>query len=213
MSLLKLLSAGKSLDGSKPTTSPYRMRTGNLLPKFGSTKNPFAPGKTESQSKPAGQMETDPLFDDEPVTVKSPKSKVPAKKETKAAAPEKKAVSQTVTAAPAPAATPAPKQGKRGGLSGLVKKLNPLVYLPKRQPGGRPARHKAARAAVQGELSLERVRVLRNELNDSDLEFVTAKPAGAGTGGAILRPLPEPRLTAWGRLTSRMLGAVETQVQ
>src|SRR4051812_1463310 len=43
MSVLRLLATGKSLVGMKDQSSPYRMRTANLLPKFESTKNPFAP--------------------------------------------------------------------------------------------------------------------------------------------------------------------------
>lgn len=214
MSLLKLLSAAKSLDGSKPTVSPYRMRTPNLLPKFGSSKkNPFARSKGESpgsDSKPAGQMETDSLFDDEPATVKPPAPKASAKKAPKPAAPEQKSAPQPIIAAPSPSPTPAAKPAKPGALSGLLKRLNPLTYLPKRQPGGRP---RVARTAVQGELSLERVRVLRNELNDSDLEFVTAKPAPTATSGTILPARPRQRLITWGRLTSRVLNGVETQVQ
>src|SRR5215470_13554521 len=41
MSLVRLLKAGKSLTDLKNSTSQYRMRSRFLLPKFGSTKNPF----------------------------------------------------------------------------------------------------------------------------------------------------------------------------
>jgi hypothetical protein len=217
MSLLKLLSAGKSLDGKKPTASPYRMRTANLLPKFGSAKNPFAPApKSEPSTPEAGKsaagLETGSLFETEPKAVSAPVRKEPAPKEPElAVAPEKRTEPKPVTAAPV---APAAKEAKPGALAGLVKKLNLLAYLPKRQPGARANRPKTARIAVQGELSLERVRVLRNELNDSDLEFVPVKPAvNMGTAGTMLPAAPRPRLTTWGRLTSRLAGVAETQTQ
>ena len=42
MSLVRLLTAGRSLIGIKDSTSRYQMRSRHLLPKFGAEKNPFA---------------------------------------------------------------------------------------------------------------------------------------------------------------------------
>src|SRR5689334_14825542 len=51
MSLMRLLTAGKCFDGIGDSgAGRYRMRTPNLLPKFGSDKNPFAK-KTSSAAK------------------------------------------------------------------------------------------------------------------------------------------------------------------
>ena len=73
MSLLKLLSAAKSLDGSKPMPSPYRMKGPGFLPKFGSSKNPFArPPKNDSVKPAPTQMETDSLFESEPKEAPAP---------------------------------------------------------------------------------------------------------------------------------------------
>jgi len=220
MSLLKLLSAGKSLDGTKPAASPYRMRAANLLPKFGSAKNPFARTPKSEPTKPeAGkgstELETGSLFEAEPKAVSAPVRKEPVLKEPEPVViPEKKTEPKPVAAVPATPAVPVAKRAKSGALSGLVKRFNPLNLLPKRQPSAPAGRPKTARTVVQGELSLERVRVLRNELNDSDLEFVTAKPAvNMGTAGTMLPAAQRPRLTTWGRLTSRLAGAVETQTQ
>ncbi len=208
MSLLKLLSTGKSLVGLKNTASPYRMRAGNLLPKFGSPKNPFQSSSRTDAKTPASnaptQMEADSLFDSKP-KAELPRS-VPVPKETKPATPALKF--EPKPASPAPAAQSAKP---RGSLAGWIKKFNPLAHLPKRQPRGGTVKPKAARAVVQGELSLEKVRPIRNELNDSDLEIITVKPAPTGTGGSILPSLPRPRLTTWGRLTSRALTPAETQ--
>jgi hypothetical protein len=51
MSLVRLLAAGKSLVGLQDMESRYRMRRRNLLPKFGSSKNPFL-ARTEAPSLP-----------------------------------------------------------------------------------------------------------------------------------------------------------------
>ena len=42
MSLGKLLTSGKSLVGLQNAEGRYEMRAQNLLPKFGSEKNPFS---------------------------------------------------------------------------------------------------------------------------------------------------------------------------
>ncbi len=92
MSLLRLLSAGKSLMGVKDADSPYRMTTQNLLPKFGSAKNPFAltpkpepppylpdpvpaPASESPSSEPA-PLETIPLFETQ-ITQPAPRAWVP----------------------------------------------------------------------------------------------------------------------------------------
>src|ERR1700756_3767807 len=80
MSLLKLLSAAKSLDGSKPMPSPYKMKSARFLPKFGSAKNPFARAKTDAAKPASGRMETDSLFGDEPKTAPAAASPKPAAK-------------------------------------------------------------------------------------------------------------------------------------
>jgi hypothetical protein len=217
MSLLKLLSAGKSLDGSKPMPSPYRMKSANFLPKFGSKKNPFAQAPKAEPAKPGNKpAETGSLFESEPASPLAPFRKAPPAKEVKPAAaamPEAPAAPETKSEPKPASAVPLAKEKKPRMLPGIIKKFNPLAYLPKRQPGARAARPKVAKTAVQGELSLERVRVLRNELNDSDIEFVTAKAANTGTAGTTLPAMRRPKLTTWGRLTSRMMGGVETQVQ
>ena len=218
MSLLKLLSAAKSLDGSKPMPSPYKMKSARFLPKFGSPKNPFARAKTDAAKPTSGRMETEPLFGDEPKVAPAtpspkPAAKAPVVKEaTPIAEPEKKIEVKPASAAPV-AAAPTAKTPKAAALAEFIKKLNPLKHLPKRRPETRPVRPKVARAA-QGELSLEKVRVLRNELNDSDLEFVaTPKLVSTGAGGSVLPASQRTRFATWGRLTSRVIGAVETQTQ
>src|SRR6185312_12504505 len=57
-----------------------------------------------------------------------------------------------------------------------MKKLNPLKYLPTPKPTARHVlRAKVARTPVQAELSLEKVKVVRNDLSDTDLEIMAPK--------------------------------------
>ncbi len=223
MSLLKLLSAAKSLDGSKPMPSPYRMKSSRFLPKFGSSKNPFARTAKSDPAKPAAtQLEAESLLESEPKKTQAPLQKAPVVKEAKPVVePAKKVEVKPASVAPVPPVPPVPpaaptvptaKKDKSGSFGGWLKKLNPLAHLPKRQPGARSVKPKAARTAVQGELSLEKVRVIRNDLSDCDLEFVTTKTVvSTGTAGTVLPEKARPGLTTWGRLTSRVIGSVETQ--
>lgn len=167
MSLGKLLTTGKSLvglhDGSR-----YKMRNG-ALPKFNSKKNPFA------QKAPTQQTFT-------------PMEEAAAKlKETKRL--------PAVAVEPTPA-TKQPAAAKSefmakilGMLRSTLAKLNPLTWLPKRKP----AEPKSAiprfdkPGVVQGELSLDNIKVVRNDLSDADVEVVPMKsrPAVNATRAAI----------------------------
>jgi hypothetical protein len=71
----------------------------------------------------------------------------------------------------------------------------------------------ATKPLVQGELSLESIKVVRNDLSDSDLEIV---PAGQPKAKKIEAPAlaapvkAEPALTRWDRVSSRLFGAGKT---
>ncbi|HEX4342924.1 MAG TPA: hypothetical protein VH255_06015 [Verrucomicrobiae bacterium] len=56
-----------------------------------------------------------------------------------------------------------------------VPKLNPAAWIPKRKSQGIPVVARAESGPVQAELSLEKVRVIRNDLSDADLEIVAMK--------------------------------------
>src|SRR5467141_2933232 len=53
MSLVRLLTTGKSLVGMQDNLSRYRLTKQRLLPKFNSKKNPFAPPIKAEPAKPA----------------------------------------------------------------------------------------------------------------------------------------------------------------
>ncbi|HZQ46255.1 MAG TPA: hypothetical protein VFC07_04525, partial [Verrucomicrobiae bacterium] len=212
MSLLRLLAAGRSLIGMRETVSPYRMRTANLLPKFGSPKNPFmcAPKTEPANPEPAAatpatpavpaaavkpataktepaKMETISLFDAKPVA--SPMPAKVAEAPSLTGQPVKPELVQTQPAAAAkvaPARKPLPLP-----LAEWVKKLNPLQYLTARAPDAKKSiRSKGARTPVQAELSLEKVKVVRNDLSDTDLAVIPAKPAAVpNAAGPMIQPM------------------------
>jgi hypothetical protein len=97
----------------------------------------------------------------------------------------------------------------RPPLGAWVGKLNPLAYLPSKGPGAKPGR--SERPPVQAELSLERVKVVRNDLSEADLEVVPARPRPAEPGPLrVLQPAAVQMPTAWNRISSRFFGAEHT---
>jgi hypothetical protein len=188
MSLLRLLTTGKSLEGLKDSEIRYRVTSQRLLPKFGSAKNPFcAPDK----SKPARQL---------------------ACKAAEAASAPPQQGAAGVAAAAHPAALVRPN---RAGMTGALRSraaelrnkwVGTLSGLLSR-PGSKPvklAMSRPPKLPVQGELSLDKIRVVRNDLSDADLEVVPAKRAAAPEGVRPVLPAAEKTAgggKAWGRLS------------
>ena len=157
MSLLKLLTSGKSLVGLRDSASRYRMSNQKLLPKFGSGKNPFqrspngelAPAVVESSGVEAQttlSTEKDRGQDKEKTGGESLLRLGTSKCRNLAAALQSRWASQLTALLSRPAARPA--------------KVAVRVF-------GKPP--------VQGELSLDRIKVVRNDLSDADLEVVAVK--------------------------------------
>lgn len=234
MNFLRLFAAGKGLIGMRNSTSPYRMKRGAGLPKFGSPKNPFAPPpfteplnaspcKPEAEKESAvgretAVMETERLFKaatPEPVAKPQEPAPVRAAKSAKSNLPPIQPAQPELRPAAPASSKPEPKRTPAGAWLKKVKKLNPLALLPTRQKSGSVARSHALRPAVQGELSLDKVKVVRNDLSDTDLEIVPARNAmktqsGQPAAGAVMALDEE---TAWNRLTARFFRAEETQVR
>jgi hypothetical protein len=223
MSLLRLLATGKSLVGMPNTNSRYRMRARTVLPKFGSAKNPFAPPPPNLESPGANvnaspaKLKTASLFEpapQEPVSQEPVKpaaikeSKTPPRPVATPALPAKVEAKQA--ASPAPMAP----SSKPGRLAGWVKKLNPLSLLPPRR--GEGGRGRPARKHVQTELTLEKVRVVRNDLSDNDFNIVPGRLMGLPSGASPIlshagSSNAEPG--TWGRLTSKFLGAQHAEIR
>lgn len=78
---------------------------------------------------------------------------------------------------------------------------------------GRTSPRATLRADAKGQLSLEFVKVVRNDLSDSDLELVPAKPLAAAApkrvigGAAPAMEAVEPEPSRWSRFTARLFGA------
>lgn len=179
MSLGRLLAAGKSLVGLHGGPGRYRTNKKVRLPKFISPKNPFATG--EAPAKPPG----------------------PAPGSAQPVAPKPVAVAVRTEASGAGQETlRAPKSARVGGwLRAWGQKLKPLPRAARTFAATKPA-------AQQGELSLDGVRVVRNDLSDGDFA------AGRPTGGKPVLPVMvltaeklEPVGAAWQRLTTKFFGS------
>jgi hypothetical protein len=101
-------------------------------------------------------------------------------------------------------------------VDGWLKKINPMVWFGSHKPAGpKPALPCSDKLAgpVQGELSLDNIKVMRNDLSETDVEIVPAKshpakvaaPAQASVAAMAIPELP-PATNAWEYLGERMLG-------
>ena len=169
MSLGRLLTSGKSLVGLTDSASLYRMREKNPLPKFGSPKNPFIRRQDAAQTGPPGA----------PVAARpGPIQMTPAEV---AAARLKETMRLPAIASKGPAKTvpqtaSAPSVVQR--LARVAGKLNPFARRSGRSPFRKAVLSGPSRSSVQGELSLDNIRVARNDLNEADVEIVPAGAAG-----------------------------------
>jgi hypothetical protein len=166
MSLVKLLTSGRSLIGIDNTASRYKMRERNMLPKFGASRNPFA-AREESPKSPAPQSSAPAAS---PELAPLPR---PAAKAGDSRGPTRAAV--------------LPKAGEWIGR--CADKINPAAWWQARKPAMKSVARKPDRRPVQTELSLDQVKVARNDLSDADVEVVTARPA-AKSGAERMTPAP-----------------------
>jgi hypothetical protein len=203
MSLLRLLTVGRSLGAVRDQPSRYKMTQQSLLPKFG------AVGQPTGGEAPTVESGLKPVPSPTVETKATPKAAIesPAAKEKRT-----KVMTTVETEFPAVSASDpsAPKQAFPAGRWTIFR--NPF--------GSATARPKALRAPVQGELSLDAVKPVRNDLSDSDLEVIrVSRSTTAGTTGAppvvsappveLDRP-PEPAGPVWDRLKTQFFGAGKT---
>ena len=189
MSLLRLLTAGKCLTDLKDSTSRYRMRQKMQLPKFGSPKNPFAarPQAPAVPAAPASPATTD-------ITPPVSREMTPAEL---AAARLKKTMRLPVvvsTGAAGKNSQPRPPATALQRVAQWANKLNPLSWWPDRPAAAAVPRPvvRAGRSPVQGELSLDKIKVVRNDLNDADVEVVSAKSPARTRSRAVALAETQP---------------------
>ena len=181
MSLLQLLTTGKALEGVHDASHRYQMTNQRLLPRFGSKRNPFAASKAAASEAtvPARAPSIPPV-------VKPP--------------------------APSVFSGGAVRQPEVGWLAKWLANAKSKIRDRFRKPGKAPAQPVAAvmqPAPRQGELLLEGIKVVRNDLSETDLEVVKTAPVAAPGGVVEANSAPKPavRQRAWDRMRSRLVGA------
>ena len=228
MSLLRLLTAGRCLVGSGNPETRYHLSRPGALPTFGAKKNPFrvttrpeaaqaaaiVPASSASSTgempvhvtEAAGSLATaeeelPPSAGGPPVSVEPARAEVAEAANTKPLA--------TGTDGAREDACPSGEKARNAEPSGSHSfarysgKLKSLLKL------GRPGAAERtvprfAKHMVQSELSLDRVRVVRNDLSDSDVEIVPVKPIAA----AVQEPSSEKTSeNTWEKVAGRLFGA------
>src|SRR5688572_13175526 len=203
MGLMTLLPTSRAF--RKIQDRPGRYNLSHLgLPKFG----PVNPAERKA---PAGEIAAKPVTAaSQEVPPRQPKAAPQAGTmimkrienvfggKSKAAGPE---------AEPAPAVAPivaAPRKKRRFFFSGWTLFKNPFNR-------GAKSKTPAPIGPVQPELWLDRVKPVRNDLSDSDIEVVpAAKPAAAGPPGALPQPIPPdatPVEARWSGIRRQFLDA------
>ena len=204
MSLLRLLTAGRSLVGLKKAEVRYHLPNDQALPRFGSKKNPFRATALPEKADSAPESSNQPS---EPQP--GPESTVPAPVEAGGGAVDGERSDQTGDAkveegkgnADKQKALPADHEQRRG--SGIK------AFLRWGRSGKSKLQGPGRGALVQGELSLDRVKVVRNDLSESDLEVVRGRQpeASKAPAGPAAVPAKANGLTpAWGATACRFLG-------
>ncbi|HZR20193.1 MAG TPA: hypothetical protein VFE51_23120 [Verrucomicrobiae bacterium] len=182
MSLLRLLTTGKTLIGLKKLDHRYQLPAQKAIPEFGSKKNPFRatvfPEKLEAldpeaeQPRPAGNSETPALDLPEPIG------------RGMALNPDEPRTEGSVRgeSSPSPATLPQSEASPRRPSA-----LRALLLWGRARKAG-PAALSKGRPLIQAELSLDSVKVVRNDLSESDLEVIARDKGPAAQPAAP----PEP---------------------
>ena len=179
MSFGKLLVTGKSLIGSR-SAGKYRENKHVSLPKFISPKNPFVPATNKDV------MPVQAVAPETPAEYLSPQAAEPV---VRAALLNESAPN---------AARPSVWRRLSHYVGQQGKRWKPIPKSAHRAPDYRPVLPRQGAEPVQGELRLENVRVVRNDLSDADLEVVPGGPAKTG------RPVGD---SAWRGLSAPALGS------
>jgi hypothetical protein len=194
MGLMQLLSVGQTIKGTREGPNNFRMNEQTLLPKFTSR----APRSAEApQPESSGVMTTGSLFDE-----KRPRRAAPG-----------------VTVLPSTERAPSVFTRTQSPVKPIERKSRWSFFK-------RLFRRKHAKnsfgIAIQTEWKLETIRVVRNDLSDSDLELIPSRGQPAPVPEAVLAPAPAPEAgvqpftkpqpaKGWGRIASRFFKRSRTQ--
>ena len=173
MSMMPLLSASRSLVGSRDLGKQYRMTDPKSLPKF---------GEKGAEKHQAGKLQT-------------PNSKL-----------QRSSKFQTPNNSHAEAPGIPERQGLIAIWFGRLKKI-----FGKRERAGTSTIPRFAAGPVQCELSLDNVKVLRNDLSDTDFEVIAKpiEPEKPRMPEAKPQPAQSNREKIWDRVTT-LLGVGQT---
>jgi len=206
MSLLRLLTTGKSLVGVSGEESRYRLTSQKLLPQFGPARNPFS---SRAKAQPA-QVEACSPEDQGGNGASVAKPSLPGSRGEPAAMLQRAVEHRVVPT----------KFDIRKLAGALWQRIAALVIGWRAKLGGllahsggkaaKPAIPRFPKPPVQGELSLDRIKVMRNDLSDADLEVVLAKAPVVPVVAALAPRADEKAEGAWGQVTPRILGAGKT---
>jgi hypothetical protein len=189
MSLIRLLAVGRTLKGIRDDSHRYRDVTGKrLLPKFGSS-NAQAAGEPAVQI--AATQTRSVLMAGRASTVREQAQK---------------------TAGQARAST----ERKPSSLAAFVYSQRDKWFFAKgRSATDAPSSRtpvKVGSTVMQGELSLDKVKVVRNDLSEADLEVVPALrpgPMGREETTWVTASKREMGLSVWSRATAKLMGALQ----
>jgi len=190
MSMMPLLSASRSLVGSRDLGKQYRMTDPKSLPKFGSKKKKAARGEPEARQNVAEKPQTPSGLEKH----QTPNTNL--QRNTKLQTPNSQAEAGSTVE-------------RRGLLGTWLAGLKKAFGRSERVRNAAIPRFSAR--PVQCELSLDNVKVLRNDLSDTDFEVIAkpAQPEKPKTPEARPQPAQANRENIWGRVTA-LLGAGQT---
>jgi len=209
MSLLRLLTTGKSLVGVSDAESRYRLTSQRLLPQFGPARNPFS---GRAKAEPA-QPKARPLEEHGGNGAPVARPGLPGPRGGPAAVLQRGAEQRAVPAKCDPRDLAGVLWRRLAALLSRWQATLCGLLAHSRGMAVQPAIPRFPKPPVQGELSLDRIKVMRNDLSDADLEVVTAKlPAAPAATTPAPRAVQKAAGTksVWGRVTTRILGAGKT---
>lgn len=206
MSLLRLLTTGKSLVGLDQPEPCYRVTRERLLPRFGPVKNPFGTTERSESPQPEAGTRTERASGPSQPTVNVPQ--FPARNPSSVPGGAGSKAPSTLSNF----SRPSSKSGVWSCAAALRPRWADKLRALFPRPASRPARATLSspnRPPVQGELSLDKIKVVRNDLSDTDLEIVPLQSPTARTGATpvlqVVERVAQGGMT-WGRF-SGLFGA------